>query len=132
MNTVTKLTAIAAILASTSSWAMAQANVGAGAGANVGVDAGGASVGIGVWTGLSRRPSSGSTNGRRHWASCSAFVRSPLRADHRRSCGATRATFVGEPLDRVLHKTPAPLTNGMLMYADPRSDLLALKPLSTE
>jgi len=48
MNTVMKLTAIAAILASTSSWAMAQADVGAGAGANVGVDAGGASVGTGV------------------------------------------------------------------------------------
>jgi hypothetical protein len=48
MNTVTKLTAIATILASTSSWAMAQSDVGAGAGANVGVDAGGASVGTGV------------------------------------------------------------------------------------
>jgi len=35
---------------------------------------------------------------------------------------------IGQTLDPVLHKPPAPLANSVLMHPEPRTNLLALKP----
>ena len=46
----------------------------------------------------------------------------------RYSAGPTGAVFVGQTLDPVLYKSPAPLANSVLMHPEPRTNLLALNP----
>ena len=44
----------------------------------------------------------------------------------------TGPVFVGQTLDPLLHKPPAPFANSVLMHTEPRTSLLALKPFRAE
>jgi hypothetical protein len=44
----------------------------------------------------------------------------------------TRAVFVGQSLDPIPYKPPAPLADSVLMHPEPRTNLLTLKTFRTE